>query len=175
MINLLPEENKNRIKAEYRARLIFVSLALFFVVVIVAIVFQALLYVSIAGMERTLLNKMDFYTDNFFGDESELNSEIRSINKKLGILGQTEGARSVHGDIISVIIDNREGVNITGLSYDKNKMGAQKVRVSGNSPNRKSIVNFVESLNMEGFAEVNSPVSNFVKNKDIEFSIEITL
>jgi len=175
MINLLPEKNKIGIKREYNARLVFVSLVFFFIVVMIAIIFQILLYVSISGTERSLSNKLSIYTDNFFNNESILNSEVKNINKKLSILQKMESTRSIYGDIFGVITGDRGNVKITGLSYEKNKAGIMKVRISGNSPNRESIVDFVESLNMEGFTEVNSPVSNFVKNRDIEFSVEIVL
>ncbi len=175
MINLLPEENKNKLRTEYRARLVVILSSLFFASIIVVIVFQILFYVSIVSMERSLLNKLSIYTDNFVDIEGKLNDDIRGINKKLSILEKTDGVKSIQGNVFSVIVKDIGDVKIVGLSYEKNKAGIQKVHISGKSPNRESIVKFVSLLNTEGFSEVNSPVSNFVKNKNIEFSVEIII
>jgi hypothetical protein len=175
MINLLPEENKNKVKDEYKARLLVVLSSLFSVSILIFIIFQTLFYVSIFSMERSSLNKLSIYKDNFIEDESKLNNDIRNINKKLSILKKDDNTKSIYKDIFNTIVKDRGNLKIIGLSYQRNKAGIKKVYINGKSPDRESIVKFVSLLNTEGFLEVNSPVSNFVKNKNIEFSVEVVL
>ena len=81
MNNLLPEKNKNKIVAEYKARLFFVILVSFFILVVVSIIFQILLYVSISEKKLSLLNDLNIYsTKSLYGDKT-LNGKINDINK----------------------------------------------------------------------------------------------
>ncbi len=174
MNNLLPEKNKNKIIAEYKARLFFVASVLFFVLVVVLIIFQVLLYISISEKKLSLLNDLNRYSTKSSDGDKKLSSEINNINKKILVLKSNNDNKLIYNDVFNAITQKRNNIKIIGMSYEKNK-SRTKIRVSGESSNRESIVNFVDALNKEGFKKIDLPVSNFVKNKNIKFSIEITL
>jgi len=107
----------------------------------------------------------------------ELLAVVEDVNKKLGILQEDDDRDIlVYREVFTPIIQKRGNISIDGLTYERAKTGVISVRVTGVSPNREALLEFIKSLEAERlFVAVDAPVSNFVKVRDIEFSLDIEL
>jgi len=178
MVNLLLPEQKNSVKKEYIARV--AVLLLVFVIVTFALLVCLLVpaYISLEDKEKVAKEYLASQSDEIINDKEDLNNIINDTNNKLMALKIEEdsGGFLVHQDIFNAIIDTRKDVNIDSITYQNNGVTAPTVRVSGISDTREDLQLFIKRLEGEAnFRNVNAPVSNFVQDKNIEFSLDISL
>ncbi len=173
MINLLPLGDRVEIKKEYLRRLavvsgIFLSLS---ILVFIIILLPALLLAK---------NQKHNYERQLFLSQQQLVLSgaagailaAEDLNSKLEIFGKGQKEAGEISGIIAVIIGNKtDGIKLDAFLYDKGK-----IIVRGESETRKELLSFIEALKRERqFTEVESPASNLLKEKDIEFNILIGL
>jgi len=174
MINLLPIKEKQNIKKEYTARIasvFFVMLSAVLVSVFVLLL-VALFCFDLEEKDLTKFKNINYAEEK---DSVDLLGAVDDINRKLLLLQSDENKIYLHNDVFKTIIARRGTVEISALTYELGKDGKSKVRVQGISPTREKLFSFIKALEGEGFKEVNSPVSNYVKDKDIPFLLEIIL
>ena len=73
---------------------------------------------------------------------------------------------------ISAILGNKpEAVKIEIISFDK-LAKIPKVSLQGKSPRREELLTFIENMEKEKLIKkVHSPITNILRDKDIEFSL----
>jgi len=176
MINLLPLEEKKKVRGEYFARLTITGLFFLLATLAIAMVFLISSYVSLNTEESTARERLEAYASEEAQDAKEFDQVIKDTNKKLEILQGDDRSKRIYDEVFGVIIGSKGAVRITGLTYEKDKTDIKRVRLAGISPDRESLLAFTNILEQENlFTNVEVPVSNFVKEHDIEFSMEITL
>jgi len=174
MINLLPVYAKKNIKKEYIVRLTFVFFTMSALALIsILLLLSTMLFCLFSEGKDLLVFKNINYTKNKNGEN--LLGIVESTNKKLSLLGTTQNKTYLHDDVFKTIIAHRGDVKITALVYEYDKKDKSKIRIQGISPTREKLFSFIKALETEGFEEVNSPVSNYVQDKDIPFFLEIIL
>lgn len=77
-------------------------------------------------------------------------------------------------DHISFILNARKnGVRINNLGYRKIDESHSEISLSGISDSRDSLLLYVETLKSnESFGEIDLPISNLAKERDIDFSLK---
>lgn len=121
--------------------------------------------------------------DNFTENEDENSGKYflnlpEEIESKLAILNSSNNTTSV-SKILSEIVDNIPiGIKINSISFDRgqdyNGKTGIDITLSGISANRDALVDFSSRLKIsELFSEINVPVSNLAKDKNLPFSIKI--
>ncbi len=176
MINLLPLEEKKKVRGEYFARLAVTTLYFLFATLLIVLVFIISSYISLAAAGEANRNRLDMLASGGAPATEEFDRIILETNKKLNILQGGDKDEHIYDQVFGTIISYKGEIRITGLSYEKAKDGSALVRLTGVSPDRESLLAFTKVLEQEGpFTNVEVPVSNFVKEHDIEFSMEITL
>ena len=77
---------------------------------------------------------------------------------------------------IDVILSNKIlSIRINEIFYTLDDQSAATITLAGVSSTREALVSFVKKLEDSGsFQAVNLPVSNFRKDKNIDFSISMT-
>ncbi len=179
MINLLPLEQKTKIRNEYLGRVTVVSLFFFFALVLIGGIMLAPILVSSSNKKTELEEKLNLIKINIAKDADRSSVAIKDFRSKLAILNKAVGTERTPSQIFEKIIFEKtlggNGVKINGLSYEKLGNGFA-VKVSGEAADRKSLLNFVKALeNDGGFKEVKVPVSDFAKGENLEFSLEIII
>jgi len=177
MINLLLPEQKNNVKKEYTARIVVVLLISVFITFIVSISLLVPVYILLKDKEASAEKYLIGQSDEVINEREFLKNVINDTNKKLSILKKEEvGGFIVHTDIFKTILDTRKNVRINSVTYQNNDIDAPLVRVSGTADTREDLQLFTKRLEGEvNFINVNAPISNFVQDRNIEFSLEITL
>ncbi len=183
MINLLPLQEKTKIRNEYLARISVVFMFFLLITILIGGVLLAPIVVSSSNKKAELREKLAIIKINIAKDADRSAAAIKDFRSRIAVLNRKVGTDQTPSQIFEKIIFEKtlsqggEGVRLNGLSYEKtpDRTGFF-VRVNGTANDRKSLLNFVKSLQDDGgWKEVRVPVSNFAKGKDLEFSLEITI
>jgi len=170
-INLLPEEEKEKIRNFRMAGIIIKagSVALFSVVIFLVFLWFCYGFVS--------FQKSDFEKNTQAFKKSEefkQTQESREILEKLSssaALIKKNNKNSFH--FFEVIKELNEiipdGILLTNLEIDK-----EKILIKGIAKSREELLNLKNSLEQSAtFGKVDSPISNFVSSQNLEFQFSI--
>lgn len=171
MINILPIENKVSIKKEYLRRMIVVFGFLSFTVVIIA----SFLLIFLLFLVKKEKNDYGAYLSleqkhSTFLDQEVVTSFILDTNAKVTAFEQNNNKNIKASEAIKSIINAKtKGITINYLSF-----GGKKISFNGIAQTRNNLLLFVDNLKKEpAFKTIDSPLSNFLKENDVRFSITI--
>lgn len=176
MINLIPPAAKTRIRTEYWVRAVALWL---FVLAAAAVIFA----VALLPAQVLITTESGYYQAQDAGDTgsttepvsaarllTEANEEARLIVEQSKIPTFLPIA-----DVVNAAAA-RDGVSIVGFEFTRTAGAIAPVRVSGVAPDRTSLAAFRDALVADARIEqVELPISNFAKNRDIEFSLSLIL
>lgn len=174
MINLLPEFQKKKLRTEYILRFFSVLFVFTSVVMVSAIIFLFPSYFISQLDEKTALDKVKIIRQSSETDEIvQINIELKVVQQKLGVLSKSDETVSI-SELTNAIISHAKGITINGFSYAKSKdNGAWVISISGIANKREDLRAFEQNLEKdENFSEVELPVSNLAKDRDINFNIK---
>src|SRR3989338_7623994 len=179
MVNLLPISEKIKIQKMYKSHLLIVALS-FFVVIIGfgAITLLPALFWSFVK-ENTAEERLAIVSQIVSTEERKnIRESVAGVNQKTALLqGAGEEATAVYEAIEKITERKISGISVIAFFYENAPGSAQRKRmtISGVSKNRQTLVSFVDGLEKENiFADVELPVSNFVRNADIPFSVSLS-
>ncbi len=176
MINLFPPAHKKEIKKEYMRRFIVVF-GLFFVAgAIVEMVFCSVIFYRIDAYfketEKVLeltkkvsaLNKME-----------DLETRVDDLGRLLTAYKESMDRRQFPSLEISLILSVLpHGVAVDSFSFGREIGTGRSVALTGTADTREVFLSFVEALRkIPSFAEIESPMSNLLKEKGVKFSLRI--
>jgi hypothetical protein len=170
MFNLLLQKEKKSVYREYTLRLLSVIFLAFFAVMFIGAIFLLPSYVRLRLEERAhaaeILNIKKIDTDQELA--------VLLADAKIKISGlSTEKKISSKTVIENIVAARGNGIVLNGIEYVHEGKEIH-IRVSGISERRENLVAFSKELERDPiFNTVDVPVSNFVKDRDIEFSFEI--
>ena len=101
---------------------------------------------------------------------------IDDLDKKLGVVeGEKAGNFIFSKKIIDAILLKKiPAIKITQISYTNDSAEGKIVNISGTAPSREILLLFRESLEDDTlFKKVDLPISNFIKGRDIQFSLSL--
>ena len=110
-----------------------------------------------------------FAEKNFAASRGEeIFSEIKNFNNLLKIIEQGENESVILSRLIEKIIEKAgKGIKLRSFMYENGKL-----TISGTADRREGLVGFVNDLKEdEDFLKVESPVSNLLKERDVEFIV----
>jgi Tfp pilus assembly protein PilN len=174
MFNLLPEKDKENILKEYSTRR---TIILFMFVstlgLIASTAFLPAYIVSRAEVAETENQIKQIKESPLFAESEKMHTALAQANTKISILSKENGVMQISEVIALAVKGNGQAIRVTGFSFQKNK-GKSKLMITGMARDRESLSNFVKELEKEKrFETVNLPVSNFTKDRNAEFSIDI--
>jgi hypothetical protein len=178
MINVLPKEEKDLIKKEYRLRLITVHL-----------VFISLMFVASIGLlfpsylySQTKVNSLNERLMNFNQahpglSEEDLSKVILDVNNTLTILSKGGNKFDISNDTIGLILSLRtQGITFSRIAYSESNASVRMVDISGVADNRESLRIFQAKMESSpNIASADLPISNFTKRTNIDFKISIKM
>lgn len=178
MLNILSTEEKKKILMEYRLRLAVVSIFAVSALVFVSLVLLApayLLAVSKYNSASRDLAVLDAKYGGTTGQEKEIATQIRDINKKIQLLlGSDTDTRLTPPQAIEETLKNsNKSIKIVGIMYDP-VLGNERIVLTGTALDRESLALFLETLKKDTtFTNVTLPISSYVKSANIDFSIVV--
>jgi hypothetical protein len=179
MSNLLPPESQKNILKEYRIRLTATSMAALFTITLFAIILLVpsflLSSVKVKASEDQLNLVRNKDTEQV---EKEMKSLIFQTNTDTALLEEGNVATEVVSDLFTYLLDTKpSSIAITGILYEKAKTdGIDTVSLRGIALNREALFSYTTFLQTSGyFTEATIPVSRFIKEKDIDFTIPMKM
>jgi hypothetical protein len=177
MYNSLPSNIKNKVRTEYHLRLL-ITVVVF--IIFLQISFWALMFpswlISLEKEQNILLqseksNKvsLDLEIENMNPRIQEINTVLKMINSNLKY--------PLFGPLLDNILSKKTGdILIKEVRYASSGENTGSILLSGTGATRESLVLFVKKLEESSFFEkVDLPISNFTKDKNINFSINMMI
>jgi hypothetical protein len=176
MSNLLPYSEKKIIRREYAMRRIIVVLYFFLFTCAVCLISLLPSYVLSEVKYQTISKEVENLksTADILGGGEDANKKLVGIKEKLETLKSYDG-KSAYTLFNNIILGKTNNVSVRTISYSGSSKDA-RITVSGVARTRESLTAFAKNLEQnKEFSNVNLPVSNFAKDKNIEFNIEVTV
>lgn len=177
MFNLLPEKEKKATRSEYSRRRLIVGLTFLLLAFAVAAVALVPSYVMTFYKQREINETAEALKKNIaIKNQAALNSVISNANRKAAVLSQV--ARSKPSDIIAAVISRKPpSVKVEAFSVGSQAVGKEKkvtVTVRGEAVDREMLLEFANGLKADPlFSQVEVPISNYARERDISFSITV--
>jgi len=174
-LNLLPPEEKKRLELDRLGRL----LASFSVHLAIGLAIFVLILVNAYFCIRILIKAQNDLVEVRQNDEKaqhqvKVESEIKQANQQARQIYIKQAGLTILTPIleeVSKIVPS--GIYLTGLSY---QAAENQINLSGRANNRDRLLAFEDSLKKSPhFREIEAPLSNLIKQTDINFSFTINL
>lgn len=179
MFNLLPFSQKREIKREYRRRIIVVALLHMIVaeVILIALLVPALILARSREVEfKAQLEHLNVLT--LEEQKGSFSTFLKETTEKLAELSPEKNVARSSDAVLLVARVRTEGVRINTIGYQAaNTFKGGALRVDGKATSRDALLSFRKALEQQShlFTKVDLPISNFALEKDIPFSIGITV
>lgn len=177
MFNLIPKNLMADIKREYLYRKITVIMLFVIFIQIAFLVF---------GFPVWLISKynqgdVELRADSMNAYLSSLNiasttDSIKSINAKLSVIDKNLKYPEIVPFFDAILSQKTNSITINSLAYSSSDDKNAVIDISGMSGNREALLTFVKNLQGLGlFKSVDFPISNFTKDKNLDFSLNIKI
>jgi len=173
MMNFLPEENKIIIKKEYFRRISLILGLFFLFLILTSTLFLFSILILLKDQQESFRRQLEFSEERLAKNEArDILPLIKDLNDKIFLLQSSQKNAVEKSAIIKNILSRKpEKITIKGFLFDKNKISIQ-----GFSDTRDNMLGFINSLKEEQtFKKVELPISSLLKERDIEFSLNIEL
>jgi hypothetical protein len=111
---------------------------------------------------------------NQFEKADEVVGAIQETNEQLRAFMLEAGSVQYIGAIEKIIQVKNTAIRITDIQYKTVTATSSLITLEGNADRRDALKEFVTELeNITGFTDVVLPVSNFAKDRDIDFTISL--
>ena len=99
---------------------------------------------------------------------------LTSLKRKLDVLSKEKNDARLTDAVLSVLSYRGEGVVLTSFDYGTTGV-TSSLKLRGVAKDRESLLSFERALRQDGrFEKVELPVSNLVREKDIEFDLTLS-
>ena len=177
MFNLLPENLKEKIKSEYKLRRW--TLILTFILFLQAsfLILLSPSWFSTYYKEKNVISEAESLgAGEMASSTKSVVSTIKSINSKLVIINSALEYPKVIIFLNDILSKKTGSIHLNEFIYTSTSGKIATVSLNGISNTRESLVAFEKSLESSGlFKNVDLPVSNLAKDRDINFSLGITI
>lgn len=177
MFNLLPNNLKDKIRSEYHLHFVIVVFLFIIFLQVTCLVFLFPSWLISLNKEKEVILQSEKSNRSSLDSQINLiNSTIKSINTKLNVINSTLEYPKVVPLIDGILAQKTSSIYIKAIQYTSSKNTSGKINLAGVSATRESLVLFVKKLEESKlFSNVDLPISNFTKDKDIDFSINMTI
>ena len=177
MFNVLPNNLKEKIKSDYKIRFLFVIMVfvLFLQISFLIFLFPSW-FLSVYKEQDALLSLKNINTLMSFDRSSPITTIINNTNSKLEVINTVMQYQEIAPLIRTILLSKSASIYLNQFTYTFVDTSTATLTISGLSSSRENLVLFVKNLQESGFFKiVDSPISNFAKDKNINFFITLTI
>lgn len=174
MINLIPPSAKKSIIREYWKRTVTVWLCLFSVLFIMLAVFLLPTYVMLLTEIDNLADESSFESESIVKYDQSV-SALKKANAEALLLLDQKSTTTPSLLITALVNYAGESIALNSFQLESLVTGGD-VSVSGVASTRQTLANFRDKVAADSnFSSVNLPISNLIKEKDLLFTMTMTL
>ena len=176
MFNLLPENLKKEIKSNYRFRLVAVALLLLIFLQFTTLIFMLPSWISSYYREKDEGSQEQKMNQSLSSaDIASIDSQIKTINSRIKILNSALNYPHLIPYINLILGQKTNAIKLSTIDFNLNSSNVT-ISLNGISDTRDSLLAFVKVLQATGqFKNVDLPISNFAKDKNINFSLNLII
>ena len=175
MFNLLPKQEKEAIRREYRTRLVIVILWFSFATLVIASVLLVPSILLSSQKEKVAEQRFETLSKSVEKDNTvNLDAVLRKAQSHLSLLSHEAPKVLLHELLVNIVSTKTDSVSLARFSFAKASEGKRYADINGIAKDRATLLSFVKALERSGlFEKVEVPISNFAEDTDIEFSIRV--
>jgi len=178
MANLITEKQKKNIKIDYLIRCLSVSLLVISLLGTFLLAYTIPYYMSVRVKDFKVAEQFE----NVIISENKENvgeNFLQIVNQtldKLKVMDHFHNKQPPSTYFTKVINSKNTNISITKLSLNQSDDKQALFSVGGVSKNREDLVSFIDKLKtVSEFSNIDYPISDFAKDKDIYFTLNITI
>ena len=179
MLNLLPPEEKVMVGRERLRRFVIVFGVIGGAVLFLGVTLMFPSYISLAFRRLDLTRELNLSRKApLLSEVDQIENSIRDFNKKLLLYEKGAGASNPVSSIEEQVLKLRpRAVSVRTVSYESaSKTNPERISVKGRAQTRSELLRFQKNLESSGlFKKVHSPISNLLREIDLEFSLVLDL
>ncbi len=177
MINLIPNEEKERMVKDFYLRLVVVSFVMLGVSFFVASLAILPAYILSSAEKNFIDSKLKSQENETIPLPDKNTLEIvQDLEDKLNLVEHIKPEKLNFSQriITEVVLKKLPNIRITEIFYQNDPQKGELINVSGRAPSREVLLSFRRALeDSTAFLKVNLPISNFVKGSDIRFNLSL--
>ena len=176
MSNLLPKRDKKRLNIEYLFRLISIVLIFSSTTILLSIISSLPSY-FLSNTKTNLVEERVNFLKTYLEEKKKTDPApvLFQTNEKIEVLELLKIPK-INESIRSILSEKRSSIKINNFNLRGTDEGARSLFVGGEARDRDSLISFAESLeSVSQFMNIDLPLSNLAKNRDVDFSIVIEL
>lgn len=177
MLNLLPSQQKIAIQKEYSARRYIVAFGFVISVLAISLALLSPSYFSTRTRAKIAGDELKFVKQAIDAElpSAELVSELSAAVKHAEALKPLAKPVSVY-ELVRIFEGKPKTIKISDISFSDQTGDRPVFTLRGMAQDRESLTAFGRTLESRvEFESVDLPISNFVKERDIDFSMTIAL
>lgn len=177
MFNLIPNTLKEKILKDYKGRRVIVLLFGLVCFICMLFVFISPSFGYLFFEEKNVIAEAEVMKQSDqFKTADEVVTTIKETNEQLRTLSLEVRPVAPIGAIEKIVKVKNQYIHITEIQYKEVNATSSTVVLQGKADKREALKDFVTSLQgLSGFSDVVLPVSNFAKDKDIDFTISMKI
>jgi len=178
MFNVLPQEEKIAIQKEYRVRRLIVIGVFFIITLIIGLILLFPSYLVSQINAQNTASLLEAIQQELQKSKSHVATpeDISALREKIALLNAAKSSVSV-SNLFSIIVAKKgNAVQLSNFTFKKNSDGTLELAVGGNARTRDALTQFSRALEADpAFSAVDLPISSLAKDKDIDFTMTITV
>jgi len=173
MFNVLPDNFKEEIRKQYRGKRTIVWLSAVIALQISTLIFLMPSYVYLTFQEKNLVAQNDSSGQTQQTQSTAKISQIfKTTNAQLSALSLSVSSSSTSDLIAHLISLKGSSITFQEITYTMDTATSSTIALSGVAATRESLLSLAKTLEADdSFENVDLPVSNFAKDKNIDFSM----
>ncbi|MCC6290629.1 hypothetical protein IT398_00975 [Candidatus Nomurabacteria bacterium] len=173
MINLLTPERQQELLKEYRHRRRRVASTLALIGFGIALLLLVILFSRLQATKKEV-SALIAQTPSKETNDNDL--ALKEATRTL-VIARNVKKSSATAWWEAVFPNRTSGLIITDWQwFADNTSGPAHVSIAGRASQRQALIDFVTTLKQDKiFSTVESPISNLIKNRDLDFTIELTI
>ncbi|MEZ4103817.1 MAG: hypothetical protein R3B60_00855 [Candidatus Paceibacterota bacterium] len=175
MINLLPPEAKKNVVTEYWIRVTSVWIFILSVVLISVSLLLLPVYVLIDSQIGVYENKVNEMATKVADFDNAQQSLVKA-NNQAQVLINLRSIKKFSDLVDSFNSLQNNGLSISSMQFNRSDLKLNSVQLMGEAKTRQDLSDFRNNLlSLSKVSQVDLPISNLAKDRDIDFSIAVTL
>jgi hypothetical protein len=174
MFNLLPKDIRDQVKKEYFLReLIVISLFVSFILT-TFLIFNIPTWLNSYYKEKEVLINIDKVNESIDISLVGTNELIKLLNGRLKVIDGFLSYPKFVPFVKDILSKKTSSISLKEITFSSSTTTKANITIGGVAKTRESLLSFVKNLqDLKRFSKVDLPISNFTKDKDLNFSINI--
>jgi Tfp pilus assembly protein PilN len=177
MINLIPIEEKKKIKKDFYYRFLVIFFAMLTSIVLISIILLFPAYLISLEKNISINQNLETQKNEIMPEiDQQAQTAIKELDTRLSLLAKARQNKYIFSEkvINEILAEKVSGIKIDKISYQNDPLDGKKIAINGIAQSREQLLLFRQALeNGNFFKNVDLPISNFVEDTDIEFNLNL--